>query len=127
MSDIKDFKDLLVWQKAIALNTQIYRMTKLFPKEEIYGIISQIRRASVSIATNISEGYGRNTTAQYIHFLGISKGSLSEVETLMVISSELGYVQLETCDSILERITELNKMLKKLIQVLEQKSQSHSR
>ena len=79
MSD--SFRDLLVWQRAIQMSLAIYRLTLGFPKEELFGLTGQIRRAGVSVASNIAEGYGRNSTGEYKQFLGMARGSNSEVET----------------------------------------------
>jgi len=84
---IESFKDLIVWQKGIELVNEIYKVTKHFPKEELYGLTSQIRRAAISIPANIAEGWGRGTTKNYIQFLEISRGSLYELETLIIIST----------------------------------------
>jgi four helix bundle protein len=118
MSEIKDFKDLLVWQKAMELSINVFWMTKKFPKEEVYGISSQLRRAAVSVAANIAEGHGRNTKGEYIQFLGIAKGSLAELETLLILSKELEYLNDESLTKNLDLIVTCNRMLKKLIQAL---------
>jgi four helix bundle protein len=78
---VKSYTDLIAWQKAIALVTSIYAATRTFPKEEIYGLTSQMRRAAVSIPSNIAEGQGRGSTNEFIHFLGTAKGSLFELQT----------------------------------------------
>jgi len=85
------FRDLLVWQRAIQMSLAIYRLTSGFPKEELYGLTSQIRRAGVSVASNVAEGYGRLSTGEYKQFLGMARGSNSEVQTQLVIARELGY------------------------------------
>jgi len=76
---MKTYRDLLVWQKAMTLVTEVYRKTKTFPREEVYGLTSQVRRSAVSIPSNIAEGYGRNSTSDYIRFLQIASGSLYEL------------------------------------------------
>ena len=86
MSDIRSFRDLLVWQKAMDLADSVYDVTAVFPKEEVYGMVSQLRRAAVSIPSNIAEGQGRNSTGEFLHFLGIAFGSLCEVETQIELS-----------------------------------------
>src|SRR5271165_4285467 len=85
------YRDLLVWQKAIELVTDIYRVTREFPKDELYGLTSQLRRASVSIPSNIAEGQGRLTRGEFRQFLGHAKGSICEVETQLIIAHNLGY------------------------------------
>jgi four helix bundle protein len=92
----ESFRDLLVWQRAIQMSLAIYRLTAGFPKEELFGLTGQIRRAGVSVASNIAEGYGRNSTGEYKHFLGMARGSNSEVETQLVIAKELGYGNQQT-------------------------------
>jgi len=115
---INSYHDLEVWKKAIELVTVIYKVTRTFLKEEIYGMTSQLRRAVVSVPANIAEGWGRGTTGGYIQFLRIARGSLLEVETLMTISHNLGYVNTQELKSILERIHEINKMINSLINSL---------
>jgi four helix bundle protein len=85
------YRDLLVWQRAIQMTIAIYRLTSGFPKEEQYGLTSQLRRAAVSVASNIAEGYGRGTRGEYKQFLGMARGSNYEVQTQLVITRELNY------------------------------------
>ena len=85
---VESFKDLFVWQKGIELVNDIYKLTKQFPEDEVYGLTSQIRRAAISIPANIAEGCGRGTTKNYIQFLEISRGSLLELETLIIIAKK---------------------------------------
>jgi len=92
MSDIKTYKDLLIWQKGIVLVKTIYTNLESFPKDEIFGLQSQIKRAAVSIPSNIAEGWGRNSTISYIHFLKIARGSLFELETQIIIANELNFI-----------------------------------
>ena len=89
---LKSYKDLKVWQRAYQLCLEIYKITKGFPDEEKYGIISQLRRAAVSVPSNISEGYGRKTTPEYIQFLYIAYGSVCEMETQILLSGDLGFI-----------------------------------
>jgi four helix bundle protein len=89
---VKAYNDLIAWQKAIALVKDIYAVTQRFPKEEIYGLTSQLRRAAVSIPSNIAEGQGRGSKNEFIHFLGNAKGSLFEVQTQVHIGRELNYM-----------------------------------
>jgi len=86
----ESFRDLLVWQRSIQMSVAIYKLTAIFPKEETYGLSSQLRRAGVSVASNIAEGYARSSTGEYKQFLGIARGSNSEVQTQLVIARELG-------------------------------------
>jgi four helix bundle protein len=115
---MKTHKDLEVWRGGIKLVEEIYQLTKHFPKEEIYGMISQIRRAAVSVPANISEGAARNQTKDFIRFLRISQGSLSEVETLLYISVLLGYLQQDQIIKPEERIKKLTNQLIGLINAL---------
>ena len=89
---LKNYKELNVWQKSYKLCLHIYKVTKRFPKDEMYGLTSQIRRSAVSIPSNIAEGYGRKTTLEYVRFLYIAYGSVCELETQTMISGDLGYV-----------------------------------
>lgn len=86
-------RDLVAWQKAMELVLEVYRITGSFPKHELYGLVSQLRRAAVSIASNIAEGYGRNSPKELHQFLGMSRGSLAEVETQIEIATRLGYIR----------------------------------
>jgi four helix bundle protein len=88
----QDFRNLVVWQKAIAFVTEVYRATQSFPNEEKFGLTSQLRRASVSIPSNIAEGQGRLTRGEFRQFLGHAKGSICEVETQLIIAHNLGYL-----------------------------------
>jgi len=115
---INSYHDLEVWKKAMELVTNIYEVTRTFAKEELYGLTSQLRRASVSVPANIAEGWGRGTTGEYIQFLRIARGSLLEVETLMTISSNLGYVNTPDQTPIAQKIEEINKMINALIKSL---------
>jgi four helix bundle protein len=85
------FRDLIVWQKAVHMCTAVYRCTESFPRSELYGLVNQMRRAAVSVASNIAEGYGRKTTGEYLQFLGNARGSNSELQTQIVIARELGF------------------------------------
>ena len=93
LREMKTHKDLEIWNLGVQLVEAIYRVTSTFPKEEIYGLISQIRRAAVSIPSNIAEGAARNSLKEFIQFLYVSLGSLSELETQIIISQKLGYLQ----------------------------------
>ena len=105
----------MVWQNSVDLVTEIYSITKAFPKEEMYGIVSQLRRAAASVPANISEGAVRNSEKEYVRFLYISQGSLAELDTFILISKNLGYVNEEKCDELINRMEEIKKMLYGLI------------
>jgi len=111
-------KDLLVWQKSIAFVTAIYNLTKSFPKEELYCIVSQIRRAAVSIPSNMAEGCARRNTREYIQFLYVSLGSAAELETQLIISSNLGYINEIDNQNIIKNLEEIIRMITGLIKSL---------
>jgi four helix bundle protein len=119
MGTIKSYKDLQVWRESMDLVTEIYKLTESFPRSEVYGLTNQIRRSSVSIPSNIAEGSGRKNTKEYIYFLYISKGSLSELETQLEISKRLGYLNEGVSDSIHQRLIYVTSMLVNLIHSLE--------
>ena len=108
-------KDLRVWQQSIEMVTSIYKMTKAFPKDEIFGLVSQMRRAAVSVPSNIAEGYARGTDKEKLHFLRISSSSMSEIETQLMLSLNLGYIGQETYNELSEQITSVWKQLNALI------------
>ena len=109
---ILSYKDLLIWQKGIKIVILVYQLVKSFPKEEIYALTSQLKRASVSIPSNIAEGYGRNSDKSFSHFLDISRGSLFEIETQLIIAKELGFISDDFLyQEILSQIEEESKMI----------------
>ena len=118
---LKSYKDLNVWQKAYELCLKIYSITAQFPKEEKYGLTSQIRRSAVSIPSNIAEGYGRKTTADYIRMLYIAYGSVCELETQILLAGDLGFIEKGQLDIRIREIAEVERMLKALIKSLENK------
>jgi four helix bundle protein len=118
---LKNYRELLVWQKAYRLCIAIYIVTKRFPKEEKFGLTSQVRRAAVSVPSNIAEGYGRKTTPEYIHALYVAYGSNCELETQILLSRDLGYIEVEDMRRLQEDIGEVERMLKALIKSLEKK------
>ncbi|MBN2350359.1 MAG: four helix bundle protein [Bacteroidales bacterium] len=111
-------KDLEVWKNSIDLVTRIYQITENFPKEELYGLVSQIRRSSVSLPSNISEGAGRNYKKEYIQFLYIAMGSLSELETQIIISKNLALLSKEDFQELNERMNLIRSQLSGLIHYL---------
>jgi four helix bundle protein len=114
-------KDLRVWQQSIEMVTSIYLMTQSFPKEEMFGLVSQLRRASVSVPSNIAEGYARGTDKEKLHFLRISSGSMSEVETQLILSLNLGYIDQEKYNELSETVTSVWKQLNSLISSIKKK------
>ena len=119
---MKTHKDLDVWKMSVSLVTLIYEVTKAFPKDEIYGITNQIRRSAVSIPSNIAEGAARQGDKEFIQFLYISLSSLSELETQLIISSNLKYLTLYEYESVMGRLEEIRKMLIGLIKFVKNKS-----
>jgi four helix bundle protein len=112
MSAIKSYKDLLIWQKGFQIVISTYKLTKDFPQEELYALTSQIKRASVSIPSNIAGGYGRNTDKSFSHFIDISRGSLYELETQLLIAKELEFIQdLDMFNHVISLINEESKMI----------------
>jgi four helix bundle protein len=112
---MKTYRDLIVWQKSMTFVTEIYKLTASFPKEEIYGITSQIRRSAVSVPSNIAEGYGRKSTGDYLRFLNIASASLYEIQTQTEISRNLNYIQRDQFEYIYELSRELERMLSSLV------------
>ena len=114
----QSFRDLIVWQRAISLTLAIYKLTEAFPPSERYGLTDQLRRAAVSIASNIAEGYGRSTRGEYLQFLGHARGSNCEVETQLVIVAALGF-GVESSRVIAEKLcADVSRLLRGLIQSL---------
>jgi four helix bundle protein len=118
------YRDLVVWQKAKQLSLAVYRLTKAFPREEIYGLTSQLRRAAVSVVSNIAEGQGRNTIGEFLQFLGHARGSLSELQTQLEIASELGYIKPTDFEKIEDEAEHVRAMILRLIESLQAKSRS---
>ncbi len=115
---MKDFRELKVWQKAHELSLSIYRATVAFPKEELYGLTAQMRRACTSIATNIAEGCGRGSDADFAHFLQIAMGSASETEYHLLLSRDLGYLPEDRYLPLQECLQEVKKMISSLLKTL---------
>ncbi len=101
---LRSYRDLLVWQKAVELALLVYRLSEGFPRREIYGLTSQVRRAAVSVPSNIAEGYGRSSRKEYVQFLSIAQGSLKEMETQTIIAQRLGYATLPQAGESLIRL-----------------------
>jgi four helix bundle protein len=115
MSAITGYRDLDVWQKAMTLVERSYRLTEGFPRSEEFGLRAQIRRAAVSIPSNIAEGQGRSSTAEYVHHLAIAHGSLMELETQVQIAGRLGFVLNKEVETFLDAGSEVGRMLNALI------------
>ena len=118
---MKSYKELDIWTKGISFVKEIYKLTKNFPKEELYGLTNQLRRASVSVPANIAEGWGRESSKSFISFLKISRGSLFEVDTLILIAESLKYIDNKDLIKLQNEIELLGKMINSLINKIENK------
>lgn len=118
MLKVKSYKDLIIWQRSMDLVEIIYRITEDFPSNESFGILSQMRRAAISIPSNIAEGYGRQSTGSYSQFLSIARGSLFELETQIEICIRLKYLQKIESEKLLAELVEISKMISSLISKL---------
>jgi four helix bundle protein len=110
----QNYKDLLVWQKGIALAKAIYGLTRSFPAEEKFGLVSQMRRAAVSIPSNLAEGQARHTSGEFVQFISHAEGSSAELDTQLILSVELGFCKKDTAIPIYELIDEIRRMLNAL-------------
>ena len=119
MAEVKSYRDLKVWQRAMDLAVAIYTLTKAFPREEQFGLTSQLRRASSSIAANVAEGYGRASKPAYLNHLRIAQGSLKETETHLLLCARVSICSAAETDPLLEQADELGRMLRSLIVTLE--------
>jgi len=115
---MKNYKELEVWQKGIDLAIDVYQMTKMFPSEEKFGLVSQIQRAATSIPANIAEGWGRGSTREYMQFLRIARGLLMELETQLIMADRLGYTRGEQLQIFQNEVETLGKRINTLIQAL---------
>ena len=115
---MKDFRQLKVWEKSHQLALAIYKATKEFPKEELYGLNSQIRRSSISIPTNIAEGCGRNTDADFARFLQMAMGSASETEYQLILARDLEFLPKESYEKLQNDVEEVKRMLASLLKTL---------
>jgi four helix bundle protein len=106
----RSHRDLKVWQIALDMTETLYRVTADWPKAEQYGLVSQVRRAAVSVPANIAEGAGRRTPGEFMHFIGIARGSLAELETLLIIARRLGYIEEPSFRAIMDDLFELGRM-----------------
>ncbi|MBC5783332.1 four helix bundle protein [Ramlibacter sp. USB13] len=119
--EVRSYKDLAVWQKAMELTSSVYRMTAELPSDERFGLISQARRAAVSVPANIAEGHRRSSTKDYLRFLSIAAGSLAELETLIELASRLYRIQSTHLDELVGSADEVGRMLRGIQQKLEAK------
>jgi four helix bundle protein len=121
MSQIRSYRDLLVWQKSIALVTNVYTASRCFPKDEVYGLSAQLRRCAVSVPSNIAEGHGRATRKSYLRYLEISLGSLFELQTQLLIARNLNYLEGDPFLRLDEASREVERMLTGLMRSLRRK------
>ena len=120
MIEIKSYKDLLIWQKGINIVVNVYELTEEFPKEERYALTSQLKRAALSIPSNIAEGYGRNSTQSYIYFITLARGSLFELETQLILAEKLKLIKNEKLfANLMNQIIEESKMINSFITKIE--------
>ncbi|MDP9004164.1 MAG: four helix bundle protein [Verrucomicrobiota bacterium] len=110
----QNYKDLVVWQKAILVAKRIYQLTQGFPAEEKFGLVSQMRRAAVSIPSNLAEGQARHTTGEFVQFISHAEGSSAELDTQLILAVEFGFCKKETAIPIYELIDEISRMLNAL-------------
>lgn len=118
MATMRNYRELIVWQKAMDLVELVYQATRQFPKEELYGLTSQVRRSAVSIPSNIAEGQARKSTAEFLNFLSIANGSRAEMETQILLAQRLKYVTNDTAQQILNLSEEVNRLLNGLMNSL---------
>jgi four helix bundle protein len=118
---IRSYRDLKAWQKAMELVREIYRVSRKFPKEELFGLMSQIRRAAVSVPSNVSEGHAKLSRKEYQHFLGHARGSLAEIETQILIAKDLDYLNEIDMNHILNLSAEVGRVLNGLLSSLREK------
>lgn len=119
---MKTYRELIAWQKGIELVLLVYTVTKTFPREELYALADQLKRSSVSVPSNIAEGYGRHTDNDFIRFLNISRGSLFELQTQLEISFRLGFLNSEEYEKLMSLAVEIDKMLNALVSKIKQRS-----
>ncbi|WP_158817636.1 four helix bundle protein [Methylocapsa sp. S129] len=119
MSEIKSYRDLKIWLDAMTLVEGCYLFTKIFPRDEMYGLTSQIRRASVSVPANIAEGYGRDSTGSYVQFLKVAQGSLKELETHLILSQRLKLGSFDIAEQLLGQADRIGRMLRALVRSLQ--------
>ena len=120
-TEIQSYRDLLVWQQAMDLAVLCYSLTRSFPKQELFGLTSQIRRSAASVAANIAEGHGRENSGSFIQFLRVAQGSLKETETHLILSERVGLLKAERLAEVMRKCEELGKMLRSLIRAIQER------
>ena len=121
---VRSYKDLVAWQKSMDLVTAVYRASQGFPKEEIFGLVSQTRRAAVSVPSNIAEGHARTSRKEFQYFLSNARGSLAELETQLTIAHQLAYIDETVINQLLDRLGEVGRILNGLLTALKRSSKS---
>jgi len=124
---MRNYRDLQTWNKAHNLTLELYKLSRHFPKEEIYGLTSQLRRAASSIGANLAEGCGRQSNPKFARFVRISMGSASELDYHLLLSRDLGFIENTTYDRVSKGLTEVRKMLASLLSTVEMEAQTKSR
>ena len=121
-NEVRSYKDLVAWQKSMDLVTAVYRASQEFPKEEIFGLVSQTRRAAVSVPSNIAEGHARTSQKEFQYFLSNARGSLAELETQLTIAHQLAYIDETGINQLLDRLGEVGRILNGLLAALKRSS-----
>jgi four helix bundle protein len=121
-NEVRSYKDLLAWQKSMDLVTAVYRASQGFPKEEIFGLVSQIRRSAVSMPSNIAEGHARTSRKEFQYFLSNARGSLAQLETQLTIAHQLAYIDEAGINQLLDRVGEVGRILNGLLTALKRSS-----
>jgi four helix bundle protein len=121
-NEVRSYKDLLAWQKSMDLVTAVYRASQGFPKEEIFGLVSQIRRSAVSMPSNIAEGHARTSRKEFQYFLSNARGSLAQLETQLTIAHQLAYIDKAGINQLLDRVGEVGRILNGLLTALKRSS-----
>ncbi|MBK9712038.1 MAG: four helix bundle protein [Kouleothrix sp.] len=119
---VKSYRDLEVWQKSVVLTKAVYQATGSFPTQEKFGLVNQMRRAAVSIPSNIAEGHARSSTLEYKRFISIAMGSVAELDTQMIISADLGFLDESARDDLLQQLNDIGRMLRGLHQALSRRA-----
>ncbi len=123
-NEVRSYKDLVAWQKSMDLVTAVYRASQRFPKEEIFGLVSQIRRAAVSVPSNIAEGHARTSKKEFQYFLSNARGSLAQLETQLTIAHQLAYIDETGINQLLDRLGEVGRIVNGLLAALKRSSKS---
>jgi four helix bundle protein len=121
---VRSYRDLRVWQEAMSLAVDCYKLTRAFPKDELFGMTAQIRRSSASIAANIAEGHGRESTGAFIQFLRVAQGSLKELETHLLLAERVSIMSIENLDEVMARCGTLGRRVRHLIRSLQKKAET---